>query len=197
MEDNEWEAISGSSTTHSDEDDVVLVPSVFPPSDHEDLPVTTPPPPSSSSSSGVDETDIVPHEQEETGTDGKILSRLGDFRSGVFRVLYGIHGKVGVWSFAAVVSVLVVGVFGIRWQRWKTRIRNQANDRMMLLINQKDEVAVNFVVTALFCLQKIKQLLIQIDQLNEILSARRRVPVHRIVVDRALVTKQRLNWKPT
>nr|GEY15703.1 hypothetical protein [Tanacetum cinerariifolium] len=183
MEDNEWEAISGSSTTHSDEDDVVLVPSVFPPSDHEDLPVTPPPQLSSSSSSGVDETDIVPREQEETGTDGKILSRLGDFRSGVFRVLYGIRGKVGVWSYAAVVSVLVVGVFGIRWQRWKTRVRNQANNRMMLLINQKDE--------------KIKQLLIQIDQLNEILSARRRVPVHRIVVDRSLVTKQRLNWKPT
>ncbi|PWA83216.1 hypothetical protein CTI12_AA170810 [Artemisia annua] len=104
MEDNDWEAISGSSTTtiHSDEDDVVLVPSVFPPSHHENLPVTPPPlqhhqPVSSSSSSsslGVDETEL-PNEQE-TGTDGEIISRWGVLRSGVLRVLYGIRGNVGV-----------------------------------------------------------------------------------------------------
>ena len=67
-----------------------------------------------------------------------IRGNVGVLRSEVLRVLYG--KEVGVWSFAAMLSVFVVGVFGIRWQRWKTRVRSEANDRMMRLINQKDEV---------------------------------------------------------
>lgn len=216
MEENEWEAIqlpnsSSTTTTQSDEDDgdAVMVatptkPSISPPSNHEGLLVTPPlspqhhpfhqpisatssPPPSPSytssltpSSSGVEETEF-PNLPETVSTGAK--ARLGILSSGVLRIAYGIRSRFGIWSIASVAAILVVALYGRRWQRWRRRGQKENRDQMMLLINQKDE--------------KIKQLLIQIDQMNEILSARKRVPVHRIVVDRPFINKQRLNWKPT
>ncbi|TKY58908.1 hypothetical protein E2542_SST15982 [Spatholobus suberectus] len=76
------------------------------------------------------------------------------------------------WSFthvtgaAAVAAVLVSLVYvGIRQRRRRVGRRNVV-DRWVCLLREKDE--------------KISQLLFQIAQLNEVLSSRRKVPVHQI-----------------
>ncbi|KAI3516507.1 hypothetical protein L1887_15425 [Cichorium endivia] len=211
MED-EWETIQpSSSSTQSDEDagDVVVVTrptsfdtaSVFAPSDQESSPVFTQPPQdnylqeqvletpsprsSNSSSSTPTSTEIVqgelPQPPEVRST--LLKASFSILSSWVLRIAYGIHNRIGFWSIASVAAFATVIAYGRQWQRRRVLAAKENKDQLALLINQKDE--------------KIKQLLLQIDRMNEALSARRRVPVFRVVVDSPLMINPRGNWKPT
>ncbi|CAI9297028.1 unnamed protein product [Lactuca saligna] len=190
MEDNEWETIQASSSaTQSDEDvgDAVVVakPTNFhdssgvAPSNHEGLLVFTQPPQddylhepvletpsprsSYSSSSNPSSTEIVegelPQPPETRSTQLKASFRI--LSSWVLRIAYGIRDRIGFWSIASVTAFASVMVYGMQWQRRRMLAAKESKDQLKLLINQKDE--------------KIKQLLLQIDRMNEALSARRKV----------------------
>lgn len=208
MEDNEWETIQASSSaTQSDEDvgDAVVVatPTNFhdasgvAPSNHEGLLVFTQPPQddylhepvletpsprsSYSSSSNPSSTEIVegelPQPPETRNTQLKASFRI--LSSWVLRIAYGIRDRIGFWSIASVTAFASVMVYGMQWQRRRMLAAKESKDQLKLLINQKDE--------------KIKQLLLQIDRMNEALLARRRVPVFRVVVDSPLMIGPRAN----
>ncbi|KAL4574267.1 hypothetical protein LXL04_021095 [Taraxacum kok-saghyz] len=216
MEDNEWETIQpSSSATQSDEDvgDGVVVTrptnfheaSGFAPNNHEGLHEFTQPPqgaslpeplletpsppssysPSSSSSSRPSFTEIVddelPQSPKVRSTPLKANFRL--LSSWVMRISYGIRNRIGFWSIASVVAFAAVIAYGRHWQRRRMLAAKANKDQLMLLINQKDE--------------KIKQLLLQIDRMNEALSGRRTVPVFRVLVDSPLMINPRPNWKPS
>ncbi|KVI05482.1 uncharacterized protein LOC112525673 [Cynara cardunculus var. scolymus] len=211
MEDNEWEAIQpSSSATESDEEDVDAVvvtrptttgSSVFGPSNHEGLPVSPQPPqddylrepvpetpssPSSySSSSTATSTEIVDGElpQPPEVRNTLLKASFGILSSWALRIAYGIRTRTGFWSIASVAAIVAVMAYGRRWQRWRRLAEKENKDQLALLISRKDE--------------KIKQLLLQIDRMNEALSAQQRVPVLRVVVDSPLVIGPRANWKPT
>ncbi|KAK9063609.1 hypothetical protein SSX86_017480 [Deinandra increscens subsp. villosa] len=196
MEDNEWESIHPStSASQSDEDDagtgaVVLprptnftVPPFSPPTNHEPLPgfseTETPSPPSSYSSSTTSYTsDVVENEppQPPEATNTLLNASLGILSSWILRIAYGIRSRIGLMSIASVASFVTLTAYARRWQR---RRRLAEKDKLLILLNQKDE--------------KIKQLLLQIERMKETISARRRVPVFRVVVDSPLVVGPRLN----
>lgn len=204
MEDNEWETIQpSSSATQSDEDDVDTVvvtrptnftePSVFAPSSHEGLPVSPQPPqddylrepvpetPSSTPTSTEIVDGELPQPPEVRNT--LLKASFGILSSWVLRIVYGIRTRIGFWSIASVAAFVTVMAYGRRWQRWRRLAEKESRDQLALLINQKDE--------------KIKQLLLQIDRMNAALSAQRRVPVLRVVVDSPLMIGPRANWRPT
>ncbi|KAK9063612.1 hypothetical protein SSX86_017483 [Deinandra increscens subsp. villosa] len=202
MEDNEWESIHPStSASQSDEDDagtgaVVLprptnftVPPFSPPTNHEPLPgfpqhdpphepETQSPPSSYSSSTTSYTTDVVENEppQPPEATNTLLNASLGILSSWVLRIAYGIRSRIGLVSIASVASFVTLTAYARRWQR---RRRLAEKDKLLILLNQKDE--------------KIKQLLLQIERMKETISARRRVPVFRVVVDSPLVVGPRLN----
>ncbi|KAL1327770.1 hypothetical protein HN51_037771 [Arachis hypogaea] len=101
--------------------------------------------------------------------------RLEAARNGVVRVASMVRECVVcvgtfwsvtcVFGVAAAVLVAVVSV-GFRRRRWRRVDRRQSVEELADLLREKDE--------------KIGQLLIQIAQLNEALSSRRKVPVLRI-----------------
>ncbi|XP_071690830.1 uncharacterized protein [Rutidosis leptorrhynchoides] len=208
MEDNEWETIQAStSTTQSDEDDgdtvVVTRPTNLqqPPINHETLPVFPQPPPpqdnlqqpplsplsSHSFTSTTDSTEIIdgelPYTPEVRNT--LLKTSLGILSSWVMRIAYGIRSRIGIWSFVTLTAfmTLTATAYARRWQRWRKIKEKDNTNQLLLLLDQKDE--------------KIKQLLLQIDRLNEALLARRRVPVFRVVVDNPVVIGPRSNWKST
>ncbi|BAT74480.1 uncharacterized protein HKW66_Vig0002190 [Vigna angularis] len=111
--------------------------------------------------------------------EGKKLLRLR--LEGMRERVVGIASKVSnwamytgaFWSFthvagaSAAAAVLVSLVYvGIRRRRRRAGRRNVVADHCVFLLKEKDE--------------KISQLLHQIAQLNEVLSSRRKVPVHQI-----------------
>ncbi|KAM7487463.1 hypothetical protein LguiB_024947 [Lonicera macranthoides] len=186
---NEWEQIPPpySATPNTaqwddDDDDTVVVrdtfthSSIFPPINHEGLPVIPQPPPQQPTGEGGGK-----GEEEVGGEVGKKLrERLGVLRSGIVRLAHRVGNyavcEVGLWSIAAATSgtvalVLVLVSFCSRMQRWRRgrqRLpRREDMDNLMLLIKEKDK--------------RINQLLLQIAQMDEILSASRRVPVFRVV----------------
>ncbi|XP_015894997.3 uncharacterized protein LOC107428911 [Ziziphus jujuba] len=77
----------------------------------------------------------------------------------------------GFWAIASImtgaVTVAMLSLLYARLlKRWRQRVYHHDKERLVFLLRQKDE--------------KIRELLLQVAQMNEILSARRRVPVHRI-----------------
>ncbi|KAI3733672.1 hypothetical protein L6452_13122 [Arctium lappa] len=212
MEDNEWETIQqpSSSATQSDEDadgDAVVVvtrptdftdPSVFATISHEGLLVSPQSPQADYLREPVPETPSSPSSYSSSSTpifaevaDGEfpqapevrntvLKASFGVLSSWVLRIGYGIRSRIGFWSIASVAAFVTVVAYGRRWRRLAEK---ENRDRLALLINQKDE--------------KIKQLLLQIERMNAALSAQRRVPVLRVVVDSPLMIGPRANWKPT
>lgn len=75
----------------------------------------------------------------------------------------------GFWSIASVtgvVAAVLLSFLYVRVRRWRQKVIQESKDRFVFLLREKDE--------------KINQLLLHIAQLNEVVSARRRVPVLRI-----------------
>ncbi|PON54172.1 hypothetical protein PanWU01x14_197210 [Parasponia andersonii] len=80
-----------------------------------------------------------------------------------------IAGKFwSIASVAGVVAAVLLSLLYARLRRWRPRAlrRGDDNGRLLLLLRERDE--------------KISQLLFQIAEMNEALSARRRVPVIRV-----------------
>ncbi|XP_057948022.1 uncharacterized protein LOC131143746 [Malania oleifera] len=86
-------------------------------------------------------------------------------------VRYYAAGREGRWSVgmaaagAAAALLLTLLCSKVRRRR-RRRLQREAWDRLMLLVREKDE--------------KISQLMLQVAQMSEILSARRKVPVFRL-----------------
>ncbi|KAF8390172.1 hypothetical protein HHK36_024694 [Tetracentron sinense] len=152
--------------------------SVFPPSDHEGLPISS--------------QDDLPQEEPEPESEPSSPSPSADSRLQVvgdiakwfsfgFQVLCSkfIHISSSVRSYSAsrgkvwisapttgvVAAAMLLSMFYMMLRQSRRRSRQEKNDRLILLIKEKDE--------------KINQLLHQISQMNEVLSARCRVPVLR------------------
>ncbi|KAG5521412.1 hypothetical protein RHGRI_033849 [Rhododendron griersonianum] len=147
--------------------------SVFHPSNHEGLAITSPPrddpraqeTPSFSSDSDSNEGDGVGPVGRRFGSGLTVLS------SWVVRVGYGVRNcggwGGGFWSFVWVSGVLAVLVVYGKVRRWRRRfLRRESEEGLMLLLREKDK--------------QISRLLLQIAQMNEILSAQRSVPVIRV-----------------
>ncbi|XP_062084046.1 uncharacterized protein LOC133790429 [Humulus lupulus] len=106
--------------------------------------------------------------------------RFGILKTDVLGVAAKVcnYRLVAVWRFWSIVSVagaitavLLSFIYAKLWRpRWRPRVlprrRRENNEPLLLLLKEKDE--------------KISQLLVQIAQMNEALSARRRVPVIRV-----------------
>ncbi|XVF85885.1 hypothetical protein PTKIN_Ptkin17bG0153800 [Pterospermum kingtungense] len=149
--------------------------SVFPPSHHEGLEVT-----SSSSSAEEEVNSSVASWSSITGRDkansgplkkaneiGKILAN-GIVKVGARVRCYMAFGW-GVWSVGAVggvVAAVLLSFVYAKVRKWRARVKEENKDRLIFLIQEKD--------------QRINQLLVQIAHMNELLSARRRVPVLRV-----------------
>ncbi|KAA8532927.1 hypothetical protein F0562_032956 [Nyssa sinensis] len=162
--------------------------SIFPPNDHEGLPVTSQDNQSvrasssaslssyysSSPSSSADEDDDVRPGSVAGEIGRRLRLHLRLLSSGIYQVAYTVRNyavcRGGFWSFVSVTGVLaalLMSLVYVKVQRWRRRVLQQEKkDHPMLLIKEKDE--------------KIKQLLLQIAQMNELLSSRRRVPVVRV-----------------
>ncbi|KAJ0900226.1 hypothetical protein HanPSC8_Chr08g0310971 [Helianthus annuus] len=200
MDDNEWESIHPSSSDEDDGDTVVVLtnstnPPVSPPTTHHNSPVfpqhpqdthlqqPPPSPPSSHSSSTTPYgTEIVETEstQPPEVTDKTLFKAgYGVLSSWVLRIGYGVRSRIGFWSVVSVGVVAAVVAYARRWQRWQRLAERDYREKLLVLLKQKDE--------------KIKQLLLQIERMNEALSVRRRVPVIRVVVDSPVVIGPRLN----
>ncbi|PSR84982.1 SKI/DACH domain-containing protein [Actinidia chinensis var. chinensis] len=91
-------------------------------------------------------------------------------RSGIVRVAFAVRNYAVCggcfWSFLCVAGALVVSVLYVKVRRWGRRVLRENEDRLMMLVGEKDK--------------QISQLLLQVSQMNEILSARRRVAVVRV-----------------
>ncbi|XWS69673.1 hypothetical protein CRYUN_Cryun04dG0199100 [Craigia yunnanensis] len=84
------------------------------------------------------------------------------------RVRYCMAFGWGVWSVgtvSGVVAAVFLSLVYAKVRRWRARVKEE-KDRLIFLIQDKD--------------QKINQLLLQLAHMNELLSARRRVPVLRV-----------------
>ncbi|KAL8518634.1 hypothetical protein ACS0TY_009837 [Phlomoides rotata] len=171
--DSPFSPISAKLTDEKDDspvikDDFYSESPVFPPGNHEDLPISNP---------EGDRQNLQEPEQNHTpGDDGvrrwKIL-RMGVVQTGIFRIVGRcrnyVNCGVGFWSFAwiaggaaATVLVLFLRRRVLVW--WQRRMQlGKGKESLMNLIREKDE--------------KINQLLLQIAKMNEMLLARRRVPV--------------------
>ncbi|KAL5759446.1 hypothetical protein ACOSQ2_018284 [Xanthoceras sorbifolium] len=190
---NEWEHIQSPSlntllpTTPRREWDMVSIResylqdslSLFPPSHHQDLQVSShdeqpnspsspPSLSSSSSSSDVSSSDLRARVGRQLSLRFKILG------SGIVRVAAKVRYCAvcvgGFWSFAAMtglVATVLLSLLYARLRRWRARVlQEENNNRLIFLIKEKD--------------QKINQLLLQVSQMNQLLSGRRKVPVIRI-----------------
>ncbi|WCJ22187.1 hypothetical protein M5689_004285 [Euphorbia peplus] len=160
---NEWEHVQ--SETH---------PPVFPPSSHEGLQIPPPPPPPPSSSesqtstqpsSPVGPSDSSPRLGNEIVK--RLRLRLERFRCGIVWIANRGIGRGALLSVASVSLVVAATVLMYaRLQRWRQRVREHSESRLILVIKEKD--------------QKINQLFHHIAQMNEMLSARRKVAVVRV-----------------
>ncbi|XP_019420816.1 PREDICTED: uncharacterized protein LOC109330994 isoform X2 [Lupinus angustifolius] len=95
--------------------------------------------------------------------------RFEAMRAGVVRVVYKVRNcaiYVGAfWSILCVTGAATVAVLVCRIRRRRRRVGRQSVDHLTYLLREKDE---------------IRQLALQIAQLNEVISSRRKVPVLRI-----------------
>ncbi|EOY01827.1 hypothetical protein QUC31_013587 [Theobroma cacao] len=190
---SEWEQIESPTYSTPHPTDMVAVKdndvrrqhelSVFPPSHHEGLDIT--------SEAEDDEEGEEVHVRDEevnsavleswssTGDEGnsrplRKANGIGEIlTSGIVKVAARVRCFVafgwGVWSFGAVggvVAAVLMSLVYAKVRRWRTRVKGEKKDQLEFLIQEKD--------------QKINQLLVQIAHMNELLSARRRVPVLRV-----------------
>ncbi|KAJ0037247.1 hypothetical protein Pint_23578 [Pistacia integerrima] len=192
---NEWEQIQLPSlsnntpplpTTPSSEWDMVAIRdnylqdslSFFPPNQHEGLPVPPqveeePNSPSGSSPSSTVSSSSAELRPRNVNDIWRVLSlRSTVLCSGIVRIAakvrYRAVNLVGFRSFLSVTGVIAAVLLSLlyaRMRRWRSRVQEE-NNRLILLVKEKD--------------QKIGQLLIQVAQMNELLSARVKVPVIRI-----------------
>ncbi|XP_076934518.1 uncharacterized protein LOC143600837 [Bidens hawaiensis] len=161
--DDEWETIQPSSSDEA-ESDAVLLTNFTDPDIHQYQ--QPPQEPASSESSTTNPHEITNRESPQPIE----ATRLGVLSSWV-------RSRIGVWSVIETVGAFVtVTVYANRWRRM---VENGDKEKLLVMLKHKDE--------------KIRQLLIQIDRLNAMLSARRRVPVIRVVVDSPMVIGPRLN----
>ncbi|XAR55896.1 hypothetical protein NMG60_11036129 [Bertholletia excelsa] len=138
--------------------------SVFPPSKHEGLP----PLPAPSQGNHIDQhpqeplpsSSSPPPSPDVESEHGDEVAPTRDAVGSWWRVR-GCFGSV-VWVTGALVASFVY----VKIQWWRRRFRQANEDRLMVVIRERD--------------QKIKKLLQQIAQMNEQLSARRRVSVVRV-----------------
>ncbi|XVE53179.1 hypothetical protein DITRI_Ditri02bG0183100 [Diplodiscus trichospermus] len=152
--------------------------SAFPPSRHEGLEITS------------DEEEV--HVRDELEVNSSVASRSissGDeancgavkkaneigkiLANGIVKVAARVRCFMefgwGFWSVGAVsgaVAALLVSFVYAKARRWRARVKEEKEAALIFLIQEKK--------------QKINQLLVQIAHMNELLSARRRVPVLRV-----------------
>ncbi|KAF5939848.1 hypothetical protein HYC85_021015 [Camellia sinensis] len=129
--------------------------SIFPPTDHEGLPISPQhnhqPPPQASSSpplEGGDEVAAVAPVRAAGGSGWRLRSHLGLLSSGIVRVAFAVRDyavcRRGFWSFLCVAGVLGVSfLYGKVW-RWRRRFRRENEERLMLLVREKDEVRLEY-----------------------------------------------------
>ncbi|KAL0363904.1 UNVERIFIED_CONTAM: hypothetical protein Sangu_0488000 [Sesamum angustifolium] len=154
-------------------DDFYSETSVFPPGNHEDLPVSPP----QDDDQRLQEPEPVNLHPPLDGIRKWKRLHLGVIQTGIFHVADKVRKyvtcKVGVWLLAwtagGVAAMVLVSILQRRvliwWRRRMQRgsIRSSSKESLILVIREKDK--------------KIDQLLLQMAQVNEILLARRRVPV--------------------
>lgn len=140
MEENIWEQV-----TEFDTDEFVIIDhtnlsetSIFPPDNHQDLPLTTPEAEENSS----DDIQEVPRR----GDDQRWREWFKMTNSGIIRVAYKVRFYAGclakLWPVAAAAGLLVVMVFYRKVNPWRRRrIGPEYNkDHWMLLSREKDQV---------------------------------------------------------
>ncbi|KAL2459575.1 uncharacterized protein Fot_54824 [Forsythia ovata] len=144
--------------------------SIFPPNDHEDLPVSTPRDNEQvhalSSRGSCDDDRKGGVERAESDVKKSKRLYLGVLNSGYFSDKNFDFFKVGLWSVCGVAAVVLVSLLHRRVLKWRKSMKMENKEYLLLLIKQKD--------------QKINQLLLRIAQMNEILLGRRKVPVLRV-----------------
>ncbi|KAL5722962.1 hypothetical protein ACHQM5_006415 [Ranunculus cassubicifolius] len=176
----EWEMINGSNTINiknntnlEDEEDF----SVFPPSHHENLHLH--PHQQHHQENRLTEIKLFDVDEDAQSQQGPFISRLGVTKdvvkmrlklgfeivsSKISYILSLVRARGGIRSFGSVASVTVAMVVSLWYLRWrKVRGGEDKIDRLMVLVRCQDE--------------KISQLLHQISYLNDLLSARRSIPV--------------------
>ncbi|TXG56560.1 hypothetical protein EZV62_017873 [Acer yangbiense] len=134
----------------------------------------SPPSSSSSSSSSSDVSSSNLRDRVAVNEVGRQLSlRLKILRSGIVRIAAKIRYCAavyvgGFWSFAAMTGLVATVLLSLLYTRLRRKVRQVENNNnsLILLIKEKD--------------QKINQLLLQVSQMNELLSRRRKVTVIRI-----------------
>lgn len=149
--------------------------SFFPPSQHEGLQTTTqdqhevPNSPSSASSPSLLSNGLA----TDNSSSSALRPRFENLSFGIARIAakfryYAVYIG-GFCSFASVTGVVAAVVLCCVYTKvrrtWRRKFQEE-NNRLIVLVKEKD--------------QKISQLLLQISQMNELLSARRKVPVLRI-----------------
>lgn len=164
---SEWEHIQSNDNNSTHNKD-----SIFPPNDHESPPETPhnneqihEQKPLLSSRGDDDREDGV--ERAGSGVKKSKKLNLGVLNSGFFGIFLGIRKfdcfKVGLWSVSGVAAVVLASLLHRRVLKWWKSMQMEHKEYLLLLIKEKD--------------QKINQLLLRIAQMNEILLARRKVPV--------------------
>ncbi|CAK7323051.1 unnamed protein product [Dovyalis caffra] len=167
----EWEMVAfGDNKNH-----IQVDLSIFPPSNHEGLQIPQPPPESQTTPGQPSSSAVCNVKAEEiAGADSRpkaVRNGIGKLlRSGGFwiasRVRYYVMYRVGFCSFASLTVLVAAVLLFSRLQRRRKWLREQRKDRLIHLINEKD--------------QTIGQLLLQIAQLKEMLLGRRKVAVIRV-----------------
>ncbi|KAF5740912.1 hypothetical protein HS088_TW11G00992 [Tripterygium wilfordii] len=148
---------------------------VFPPNNHEGL--QTSPPDDHQHSSSISSLSSSPVVEERSDNDNwrRLRSRFEILKSGIVRLADRvgccvIAGKC-YWSFGGSVAggVVLLWLLYRRVWRWRVRICDDRKNQvcqLLLLVKERDK--------------KINELLLQIAHMNELLSARRNVPVIRV-----------------
>ncbi|GMH01756.1 hypothetical protein Nepgr_003595 [Nepenthes gracilis] len=160
--------------------------SVFPPGEHEGIQTVSEENPSSANSDSPQppppsEDPTVAQRKQRLGLGLQVVGEIGrQMRLRICKLSGTISGPASIlrslmafrtkfWrlkSAAALVAALVLCMVCSKMMRRRKQVRERNRDDLRLLITEKD--------------QKINQLLVRIAQMNELLSARRRVPVVRI-----------------
>ncbi|KAK6921976.1 hypothetical protein RJ641_012483 [Dillenia turbinata] len=143
--------------------------SVFPTENHEGLPLRPPSenPLSPSDEEVLEERDLSPKSKERS-LGVRLLAVLSSSR--ITRVAFNVKSLVWVTTSFGVIAAMATSLMYLnaRVKRWRRKVVEEnldKVDRLRLLLQDRDE--------------KISSLLLQIAKMNEILAARRRVPVFR------------------
>ncbi|KAK9276018.1 hypothetical protein L1049_005549 [Liquidambar formosana] len=155
--------------------------SVFPPSHHEGLQYT-PPDVQPHEETNLSSSSLLSEERSQSEEQSRVTGQIGRrlrlrfelLSSRIFRMASTVRSCVAFGggfrslpSVAGVLAALLLSVLYVRVQRWRRRrLREENKNSLILLIKEKDE--------------KISRLLLQIAQMNDLLSTRHRVPVLRI-----------------